>query len=242
MLWQFGEVGYDFSINQCVNGGISPDHRLDPKPIRWDYQEDLQRKQLYDVTAALIKLKTEYDLTKTDNYAYSLNEGKKFLRLTSDDLNAIVVGNFEIGSRSVSPGFQHKGWWYDYITGDSINVENQLMNIILTAGEYHVYLDQKIGEPTIISGVDDPNLVIDDYLLYPNPVQNVVNVSITLNESQDVNAFIYDGNGRLVQSHKVKLSAGKSDIRFDLMDIAEGLYFISIKGNGFSLTDRFVKY
>ena len=35
---------------------------------------------------------------------------------------------------------------------------------------------------------------------------------------------------------------GENDIRFDLEDIAEGLYFINIKGSGFSLTDRFVKY
>ncbi|MEK7253233.1 MAG: alpha-amylase family glycosyl hydrolase, partial [Bacteroidota bacterium] len=37
MIWQFGEVGYDFSINRCVNGTINNNCRLDPKPIRWDY-------------------------------------------------------------------------------------------------------------------------------------------------------------------------------------------------------------
>ena len=37
MLWQFGELGYDFSINRCTNGSINENCRLDPKPIRWDY-------------------------------------------------------------------------------------------------------------------------------------------------------------------------------------------------------------
>ena len=241
MLWQFGEVGYDFSINQCVNGTINPDHRLDPKPIRWDYKEDLQRKQLYDVTSALIKLKTDYDLTKTTTYSHSLAEGKKYIRLSTDDLNAIVVGNFEIGSRSVAPGFQHQGWWYDYITGDSINVENQLMNIILTAGEYRVYLDQKLGDPVIISGVEDPEFVVEDYLLYPNPVSTDLNFSITLTEAQELEVSIMDANGRLVRTENVNLGVGKRDIHFDLTDVINGLYFISIKGDNLRLTDRFVK-
>ena len=37
MLWQFGELGYEFSINTCQNGSVSENCRLDLKPIRWDY-------------------------------------------------------------------------------------------------------------------------------------------------------------------------------------------------------------
>jgi len=241
MLWQFGELGYDFSINRCVNGTINNNCRLDPKPIRWDYLEDLQRKQLYDVTAALIKLKTDYDLTNTTNYAHSLEEGKKFLRLNSDDLNAVVVGNFEIGARSISPGFRSKGWWYDYITGDSINVENQLMNLVLQAGEYHVYLDQKIGEPTIISGIEDPKLIVENYQLYPNPVQNTLNVQLSLTEAQSVTVELYSANGQLIKTKNIQLLAGDRAFQLDLIDEPEGLYFISLQGKDFRLTDRFVK-
>ena len=37
MIWQFGELGYDYSINHCANGTINNNCRLDAKPIRWDY-------------------------------------------------------------------------------------------------------------------------------------------------------------------------------------------------------------
>ncbi|HEY7751243.1 MAG TPA: alpha-amylase family glycosyl hydrolase, partial [Ignavibacteriaceae bacterium] len=37
MIWQFGELGYDYSINYpCMTEAC----RLDPKPIRWDYFDD----------------------------------------------------------------------------------------------------------------------------------------------------------------------------------------------------------
>ena len=241
MLWQFGEVGYDFSINRCTNGSINNNCRLDPKPIRWDYKEDFQRKQLYDVTSALIKFKTDYDLTKTTNYAHSLTDGKKYIRLTSDDLNAIVIGNFEIGSRSIAPGFQHKGWWYDYITGDSLNVENQLMNIVLKAGEYRVYLDEKVGDPIIISGIDDPEFIVEDYILHPNPVRSELTISLTLVKGQKLVASIYSADGQLLKTKDVELRIGKTDIRIDMENMPSGLYYISVKGKDLNLIDRFYK-
>ncbi|MES2882009.1 MAG: alpha-amylase family glycosyl hydrolase, partial [Bacteroidota bacterium] len=49
MIWQFGELGYDYS--RCylsTNGeGGDCDKKLDPKPIRWDYLQVPERKQLH---------------------------------------------------------------------------------------------------------------------------------------------------------------------------------------------------
>ena len=39
MIWQFGELGYDISINE--NG------RVGRKPIKWEYEDDVNRKQIY---------------------------------------------------------------------------------------------------------------------------------------------------------------------------------------------------
>src|SRR4030095_12964333 len=54
MLWEFGELGYDLSINRCTNGTINNSCRLDPKPPHWEYNSNADRKALYDVYADLI--------------------------------------------------------------------------------------------------------------------------------------------------------------------------------------------
>ncbi|MCF8309379.1 MAG: Por secretion system protein, partial [Bacteroidales bacterium] len=61
MIWQFGELGYDVSINY--------DCRVCPKPIRWNYYDDYRRKFLYDVYSALAELKTEYEVFETTNFS-----------------------------------------------------------------------------------------------------------------------------------------------------------------------------
>ena len=49
MIWQFGELGYDYSIG--YGGGNTA-----PKPIKWDYLQYNPRYFLYKFFAALIEL------------------------------------------------------------------------------------------------------------------------------------------------------------------------------------------
>jgi 1,4-alpha-glucan branching enzyme len=57
MLWEFGELGYDQSINRCEDGSISEDCRLSPKPVKWDYLNDNDRERLFQHTADLLRLR-----------------------------------------------------------------------------------------------------------------------------------------------------------------------------------------
>ncbi|MCK5774793.1 MAG: Por secretion system protein, partial [Bacteroidales bacterium] len=62
MYWQFGELGFDLSINWPSG---EDNDRLTPKPPKWEYQSDWRRKYLHDLTASLNKLKAENDTWET---------------------------------------------------------------------------------------------------------------------------------------------------------------------------------
>ena len=88
MIWQFGELGYDFSINRCVDGTISNDCRLSNKPIRWDYLTVVQRKRLYDIFASVNKLRfhpwyKDVFIANNINIARSLNGAFKSMTIRS---------------------------------------------------------------------------------------------------------------------------------------------------------------
>lgn len=62
MLWQFGELGYDISIRRCNTTEGEEERfedgcRTDPKPILWEYLEDDNRRELYEVIQHLLPLK-----------------------------------------------------------------------------------------------------------------------------------------------------------------------------------------
>lgn len=132
MLWQFGELGYDISINQ--NG------RTGDKPIFWNYTSDANRKHLYNVYSQFIKMKIKNAVFTTTNFKYSLNAAIKTIQLNgSDGTNVEVVGNFDVVPQTGGISFPSNGTWYDNISGTSINVAATPYPITLAPGEYHVY-------------------------------------------------------------------------------------------------------
>ena len=132
MLWQFGELGYDKSIDQ--NG------RTGDKPIMWNYTNDVNRKHLYNTYAQLIKMKIKNAVFTTTNFKYNLAAAIKTIQLNgADGVNVEVVGNFDVVPQIGSISFPSVGTWYDNITKTSINVNAIPYTITLAPGEYHLY-------------------------------------------------------------------------------------------------------
>lgn len=137
MIWQFGELGYDISID--YNG------RTGDKPIKWDYYTDARRKALYDVYAKLIKLKKGNTIFTSPTYTYSVTGGVKNIKLTSGSNTVVVVGNFEVTSQTATVDFGASGIWIDALGGSNINLPTTNYGVTLAPGEYHVYTKQALN-------------------------------------------------------------------------------------------------
>ncbi|RKD20145.1 alpha-amylase [Pelobium manganitolerans] len=130
MIWQFGELGYDVSIN--FNG------RTGEKPIRWDYFADPARKALYDVYAKLIKLRLGNDVFTSNDVSYDLSKAIKYIKLTATENQVVVVGNFDVVPQQADVDFGSAGVWYDAF-GNSINLATSRYQTTLAPGEYHLF-------------------------------------------------------------------------------------------------------
>jgi hypothetical protein len=131
MVWQFGERGYDISIN--------PD-RLGDKMPHWEYMLDPNRHHLYQVYSDMIRYKIKNPVFSANTFTYNLGGAYKFIQLLGDDGTKVeVVGNFNVTPMSVTINFPATGTWYDNLNGTSINVANTAYATTLLPGEYHVY-------------------------------------------------------------------------------------------------------
>jgi len=153
MIWQFGELGYEYSINYCPNGTINPDCRTDAKPIKWEYLLNADRKRLYEVNAALAKLRQHPsfgNLFTSNQMDYNLTPAFKRFRVSSGAFHMVVVGNFDVVQQSSTVTFPVAGTWYDYLNGGTFSATGGGQNITLQPGEYHVYLNQLVPIPVTI--------------------------------------------------------------------------------------------
>ena len=143
MVWQFGELGYDYSINY--------DCRVCNKPIRWDYYDDPNRQRLYQAYSSLIRLKRENEAFNSDNFTIDVVDTIKTIHIEDPSMDVTVFGNFDTWPQTIDPAFTQSGTWYDYFTGDSLIVTDVNMPITLEQSEYHIYTTKKLATPDIIS-------------------------------------------------------------------------------------------
>jgi hypothetical protein len=147
MLWEFGESGYDVSINDANSGG-----RLGDKPRPYNlstvnhnpddngYTSDPNRAHLMSVYTKMINMKIKNPVFSTTSFTYNLGGAYKFIQLLGGDGTYVeVVGNFDVVSQVVTINFPSTGTWYDNLNGTSINVTNKAYSTTLLPGEYHVY-------------------------------------------------------------------------------------------------------
>ena len=115
-------------------------------------------------------------------------------------MNVVIIGNFNTVDDYTYTGFQNIGWWYDYMSEDSLNVNDVNMTILLKAGEWRIFTNKKIESPDLYN----PNIatsladVTKFVNVYPNPSRGDVNISYSTDKLTKLS--IYDCLGKLIYS------------------------------------------
>ncbi len=242
MLWQFGELHYDFSINRCVNGTINPNCRLDPKPIRWDYFEDTERRDLYDRVAAINHLRTTYPTFETIDYTF--HDGNFFLKtinLNHAEMDAVVMANFRIVDSEVNPRFPYTGTWYEYFTGAELEVSLVEEKLDFLPGEYRIYLSEPIEPPggyfpPLVSSTT--SFAENNIEIYPTILESNQDLVIDLSENQIVTSIeIIDLNGKSIP---VSFDQNSHQINVNLPELPASIYIVKMHSNSKIYTGKIV--
>ena len=220
MMWQFGELGYDYSINYCSNGTINESCRTDSKPVRWDYYNQPDRRRLFNTFAALIRLKKEDQVFEARNLDLAQTGDIKRIRLSYDNDHALIVGNFGVVNRSVTANWQRTGRWYNFFAGDSIEVTGNI-NYDLAPGEFRIYTTRKQFTPArdlLVSSITEKVRTVAGVTItsvYPNPLSGIGKMEITSETSQTIKVQLFDLTGRkLSELYEGTLEPGANHIEF----------------------------
>lgn len=224
MIWQFGELGYDISINQ--------NDRTGNKPIKWEYFDDQNRKDIYNTWAKLISLKLNYNIFETSDFTLDVSNanGLKKIHLTNASAaniqNVVIIGNFGVTTQSISPFFQQTGTWYNLLEDNTtITVTNTTASISLGPGEFKVY-----GNNPATLSIEDVSLEKKSLQLYPNPTSSSFSLS---KEIQEVSVFDITGK----QVKKFTKNGIKKNAYF-VTNLKTGIYFVRIKENSNKITTK----
>ncbi len=244
MIWQFGELGYEVSINQ--NG------RTGRKPIRWEYTQVAERQRLYKTYAALIRLKTLPESAEALRSKVSrliernLGLEKQFI-IQSPSLNMVVLGNFSLKNTDFNINFPSTGTWYDYFTGESIEVLENEANLFLNRGQFHILTNKKLPtpEPNLVPWTLASKVVATEdtkfehtITVYPNPAHSQVQIRFSQAAKGTVKISLKEISGKTLRNWQFNLLNEHESL--DLQDIKSGFYFIEITQGSHSIVKKLV--
>jgi hypothetical protein len=191
MIWQFGELGYDVSIDQ--NG------RVGEKPVRWEYLNDPKRLKLFDVYSAMLRLRTQFDVFTSGTETRALSGITKKLQLTLGDHHITLIGNFGTSDQSIVPEFQNSGTWYEFFTGNELQVSDVNNPILLKPGEYRLYSNKKLPAFKELATASVEKPASSKFRVFPNPASNFFRI-----EAKDVisAASLFSADGKLIRKEE----------------------------------------
>ncbi|MEL7534313.1 MAG: FlgD immunoglobulin-like domain containing protein, partial [Bacteroidota bacterium] len=160
----------------------------------------------------------------------------KRIHLNDPGMNVTIIGNFDIVDQSDNANFQHSGIWYDYFSGDSIDVSDPSASINLAPGEFHIYSDVKLTQPDVALSNEDLLTHPLKLTAYPNPFAEDLLIEFSLPKSDVVKVEVLNSMGQLVRvlTFGERFSTQANQLIWDGTNAAghqlsEGIYFIKLQ-------------
>ncbi len=240
MFWQFGELGYDLSINWPSGEG---DDRLTPKPPKWEYQEEWRRKYLHDITASLNILKAENEAWETEDFVLSVAKAIKTVTLMGANMNVVAVGNFGVGYQNIEIEFPEGGEWYNYFNEQVINLSvDGKWNTEIAPGAYYLFTNVELETPHIGTGITDVVKTNDaNFLVYPNPANETISIELKDGAKGAIEVLVKDLNGKEVMFKNAYAFANQWQDSLSIKDLKSGVYIVQVQTENSVRSLKFVK-
>ena len=222
MIWQFGELGYDYSID--YNGD-----RTAEKPVKWDYADDPDRKRLYNAYSMLNAVRNVHPELFATNATFTSKLGRgdwyngRFVTLTSADgtKSLVVAINLTEKDGNFTINFPKTGTWTNLLTKATLNVSNTSYTHAVPANSCVIYTN------FTVTGVEDVENDKVECTVYPNPATDYVytNTQGELSVYNLAGAVVKQAEGNCVE----------------VRDLPAGMYILNVKNGNSNNSLKFVK-
>lgn len=218
MLWQFEELGYDYSIDYNGRTGIKPT----PEHLGW--LKNPTRMGQFKKIAQMIQLRTRImpAIFSGNPTSCSVGGGKPLRSVIwGDGVNRVfVISNLD-PSKTLEYTLPEGNSWYDYFNGSDTE-EPAGKTMALAAGEVKVWTATKQPLPDIPDSFEyvkvEENEFVSDCIIYPTISDGTVYIST----SQDIR------NVEMMSLHGLKTTVACENNSVDISSLPDGMYLMII--------------
>lgn len=241
MIWQFGELGFDLSINRCQDGSVSNNCRTERKPsaFLWGYNHQSNRLAVYNTWAKILKLRQSNEVFDTTTFTVESGDLTPRIYIWKNSLpantlkNVVILANFTLEAQNIVPDFPYTGDWVNLMNGEVTTVSNTTAPISIEAGGFRIFGNhQPLATEDIATSENKLG-----FQLVQNPIINHT-ASIKYTHVNDGKLYFYDLSGKLMKVVTVENNGSTQDI--PLQDLGSGLYLIQLKSEQGTATTKMI--
>lgn len=93
---------------------------------------------------------------------------------------------------------------------------------------------------SMVTAVKNKNSFVESFILFPNPVTNVLNIKIQSNQNVDAVLKVIDINGKEILQQNLKTIKGETQQSIDVSAFAKGMYLIQLISDKGMVVDKFL--
>ena len=90
------------------------------------------------------------------------------------------------------------------------------------------------------AGIEEAVNPLTNVRVYPNPVQDVLNIEVNASQASEMSIAIYNITGQKVMETSTTISTGINAPAVNVSNLNSGIYFATVKANGFENTVKFI--
>jgi hypothetical protein len=76
--------------------------------------------------------------------------------------------------------------------------------------------------------------------VYPNPASDVLNIEVNASQASEMSISVYNIMGQNVMNQNVNVTTGMNTRNINISELNSGIYFVTVKANGFENTMKFI--
>ena len=126
------------------------------------------------------------------------------------------------------------GLYMDYTSGENNNNMGELT-------ENYIYA-VKVMPDMEGWGVEEQEAVnpMTATRVYPNPASDVLNIEVNASQASEMSISVYNIMGQNVMNQNVNITTGVNTRCINTSELNSGIYFVTVKANGFENTMKFI--
>ena len=138
---------------------------------------------------------------------------------------------------------ENPGLYLDYTApGGTSTPNNNNLGVLTENFIYAVKLTPTAEDLPGYDGVEENDAInpMTGVRVYPNPATDVLNIEVNASTSSEMNICVYNLMGQKVMESNTTINAGMNCPSINTAELNSGIYFVTVKANGFDQTMKFI--